>query len=130
HVGDAGGKRTLDHVRQERSAFAGRRRRVACGHLTLLHSLLAFVLLPLLAGLSASAYSIPPDPMWISGVYAAAHYDHVPSPITDSDMTGASARPALARSMRILIGSVTPRTEHISRSAAASALRLRSPPSA
>ena len=121
-----GGKKTLDHVRQERSALAGRR--IDRGHLLPPHSFLALVLLPLLTGLSALAYWIAPDPVWIAGIYDAADYDDAASAITDTNMIGAHARPAVHESMKIIVGFAALVAERISLSTAASALRPRSPP--
>ena len=118
----------MDRVRQERSAFVGGRGRIDHGHLLPLRSFFAFVLIPLLAGLSVLAQAMPPDPLWIPGIYDAADDDDVAGAIVNSEVTGPSAGPAPEGSMRILIGSVTPGAEPTARSTAASVLRPRSPP--
>jgi len=118
----------LNRVRQEPSAFVGGRLHINRGNLLPLRSFFALVLVLLLAGLLVLAYSMPPDPLWIAGIYDAADDAAAVGAIINTDVTGPSPRPALEGSMRILIGSVTPGAEPVARSTAVSVLRPRSPP--
>ena len=123
-----GGQGSLHHAHQEHLALAGRCLRGSRCHRISLDSALVVLLLLLVSGLSTFAHATPPDPVWIEGIYDAADFDDVVWTLTNAELAGHSARPALDGWSSVVVGAIPPAAAFASCSIATYALRLRSPP--